>query len=99
MKVVVTENHVTLCVSGNDTRMWAMRPNNVWPCSTLSGKGFTAEFDFNGLLDLSLIPSTTTDDIDGNELSAICCDLLKNRLPSSHPAYPVAVGQFLEKEK
>jgi hypothetical protein len=108
MKVVVTENHVTLRVSGNDTRMWAMRPNNVWPCSTLSGRGFTAEFDSNGLCDLDIQQSNgktdlhislDTFDIDGHELSAMCCDLLKNRLPSSHPAYLVAVDQFLEKEE
>lgn len=98
MKVIMTKDYVTLRVSGNDTRMWAMRPNNEWPCSTLSGKGFTAQFDSNGLLDFNLQESNKEDDIDGHELSAICCDLLKNRLPDSHPAYLVAVGQFLEKE-
>jgi hypothetical protein len=101
MKVIITKNCVTLRVNGNDTRIWAMRPNNVWPCSTLLGRGFTAQFDSNGLLELDLQGSTglnNHEDIDGNEFSAICCDLLKNRLPVSHPAYPVAVGQFLEKE-
>ena len=99
MKVVMYKDHVTLRVSGHDTRMWAMRPNNEWPCSTLSGKGFTASFDSNGLLDFDLQGSDKeSDDIDSHELSAICCDLLKNRLPVSHPAYDITVGQFLEKE-
>ena len=99
MQVIVTKDHVTLSVSGNDTRMWATRPHNEWPCSTLSGRGFTAEFDFNGLLDLDMQESNNEeDDVDNHELTAICCDLLKNRLPVSHPAYPVTVGQFLEKE-
>ena len=103
MKVVVTKDHVTIHVSKNDTRMWAMRPNNAWPLSTLSGRGFTAEFDSNGLCDFDFQESLEfahkeADDVDSHELSAICCDLLKNRLPDSHPAYPVAIGQFLEKE-
>ena len=97
MKVIITRDNVTLDVDGNDTRMWAMRPNNGWPCSTLSGKGFTAEFDSNGLYDFDLKESDkNVDEIDSHELSAICCDLLKNRLPPSHRAYPVAVGQFLK---
>ena len=98
MKVVITKDHVTLRVSEHDTRIWVMQPP-VWPCSTLLGKGFTAAFDSNGLLDFDLQGSNKeSDDIDGHELSAMCCDLLKNRLPVSHPAYDITVGQFLEKE-
>jgi hypothetical protein len=97
MKVIITKDNVTLNVSGNDTRMWAMRPHNEWPCSTLSGRGFTAEFDSNGLCDLELKgTSKNAADIDGHELSAICCDLLKNRIPKTHSTYDVVVGQFLE---
>lgn len=96
MKVIVSRDCVILSVSGNDTRMWAMRPNNGWPCSTLSGKGFTAQFDSNGLCDFDLKESDkNVDAIDSHELSAICCDLLKNRISESHPTYDVAVGQFL----
>jgi hypothetical protein len=97
MKVIVSKYSVTLHASGNDTRMWALHPSHRWPCSTLSGKGFTAEFDSDGLCDFSLKEGIKKDidSIDGHELSAICCDLLKNRLPKSHPAYFVAVGQFL----
>lgn len=100
MKIFVTKDHVTIHVSENDTRMWAMRPNNEWPLSTLSGRRFTAEFDSNGLCDFDLSESGVqeTDNVDGHELSAICCDLLKNRLPDSHSVYYVAVGQFIEKE-
>jgi hypothetical protein len=97
MKIIVSKDYVTLHVSGNDTLMWAMRPNNEWPCSTLAGNGFTAEFDSNGLCDFDLKGTNkNVDEIDGHELSAICCDLLKNRLPKTHSAYDVAVGQFLK---
>ena len=97
MKISISKDYVTLEVSGNDTRMWAMRPNNEWPCSTLSGNGFTVEFDSNGLCDFDLKGTDrNAADVDSHELSAICCDLLKNRLPPSHRAYPVAVGQFLK---
>mgnify|MGYP004452022065 CR=1 FL=1 len=97
MKIIITRDSVTLDVSRNDTRMWAMRPNNGWPCSTLSGKGFTAEFDSDGLCDFDLKGTDgSAADVDSHELSAICCDLLKNRLPPSHHVYPVAVGQFLK---
>ena len=96
MRIIVAKNHVTLHISGDDTRMWAMRPHHAWPGSTLSGLGFMAQFDSNGLCDFDL-KGTNTDFVEVNqaELSAICCDLLKNRLPKSHPEYPVAVDQFL----
>jgi hypothetical protein len=96
MKVIITKDCVALHVSGNDTRIWAMRPDCKWPCSTVLGVGFIARFDSNGLYDFELKGiNKNADDIDGHELSAICCDLLKNRLPKSHPAYSVTVDQFL----
>ena len=97
MKVIIGRDCVTLHASSNDTSMCAMQPGCEWPCSTLSGRGFTAQFDSDGLCDFDLSESDKeTDNVNKHELSAICCDLLKNRLPKSHPAYPVAVEQFLQ---
>jgi hypothetical protein len=100
MEVIVGKDCVSLHVSGNDTRMWAMQPGCGWPCSTLSGRGFTAQFDSDGLCDFDIGESDKEDNnyenVDGHELSAICCDLLKNRIPESHPTYDVTVGQFLK---
>lgn len=96
MRLQDSGNAVTLWVSARDTYDWAHRIGAAWPCSTLSGKRFVATFDTNGLLDLTVngrYPSESLD-IDGNELSAICSDLLRDRIPKDHSVYFVAVGQF-----
>lgn len=93
MRIIVTRDCVILKASEHDTLTWATRPGDAWPCSTLSGLGFTAEYDSNGLLDFNLSkPGADTSCIDGQELSAICCDLLKDEIDKSHPAYEVIVG-------
>lgn len=96
MRVKDDGNAVTLWASRWDTEEWATRPGAAWPCSTLRGHRFCATFDSNGLLDLTVdgrYPSEHAD-IDGHELSAICADLLADRIPEDHPVHFVAVGQF-----
>ena len=103
MRVKIDPNNVTLWASANDTSAWAARPGAHWPASTLAGRNFRADFDANGLYDLT-VDGASFDaegvyphgDVDGHELSIICSDLLATRLPTDHPAYPVAVGQFKE---
>jgi len=94
MRVEITENFVTLYASQGDVYDWL---SVGWPCSTLQGNRFTAAFDSTGLVDFTLNGrySDESDEIDGTELSACCADLLRDRLPKDHPAYFVAVGQFL----
>lgn len=94
MKTRITAHTVTLWASENDTWDWATRIHNSWPCSALSGNRFKAEFDFNGLLDFTLNGKYGDDNVSGNELSAICADLLTDVLPVDHPAYFVTVAQF-----
>ena len=97
MRIQDSGNAVTLWASANDTYDWAHRINAAWPCSTLSGKRFVATFDDNGLLDLTVNgrhPWEHCLEIDGSELSAICADLLREKITKDHPVYFVAVGQF-----
>ena len=101
MQVDISQYGVTLKLSRQDTMMWATRPGKSWPCSTLAGHRFVACFDTNGLWEFTLDGKDNgkeNESIDGHELSACCCDWLKNRLPKTHPCYDVVVGQFLEKE-
>ena len=73
-----------------------MRPGSAWLCSSLCNHRFCAGFDTNGLVDLTVDGRTPTEHIDGNELSAICSDLLRDKLSTDHPVYFVTVGQFQE---
>src|ERR1700722_7529464 len=54
MQVKVYETGVRIWLSANDTYRWATRPGSAWPCSELSGKRLFAEFDRNGLCDMSI---------------------------------------------
>jgi hypothetical protein len=99
MRVRIREHEITLSASADDTFQWAHRPLRRWPCSALSGHRFVATFDRNGLCDLTLDGRHDGGpEVMADELSAICADLLRERLPQDHPAWPVAVGQFLELE-
>lgn len=95
MRTAIDQHGVTLWASARDTYAWAHRPGESWPCSQLSGRRVVACFDRNGLCDLSIDGGRGDQDVDGNELSALCADMLAARLPKDHPAYFVAVGQFL----
>ena len=93
MKTQISESSVTLWLSRDDTYTWATRPGESWPCSTLRNSRLVACFDSNGLCDLS-VDGKYLVDVDADELSAICADYLRDKLPESHPAYFVTVGQF-----
>lgn len=42
---------VKLWLTAEDTRRWANRPGNVWPCSYLAGKTLFVEFCDGDLVD------------------------------------------------
>ena len=94
MRIKDNGDAVTLWASATDTYDWAHRADASWPCSTLSGHRFCATFDSNGLLELTVDGGTFTPEFDGHEFSAICSDLLEDRLPVDHTVYCVTVGQF-----
>ena len=97
MRKHVTDTGVTLWLSANDTYDWAHRPGNAWPCSTLSHKRLMAQFDSNGLLDLT-VNGKDAQDIDGHEFNAITSDYLAPLLTTTHPCWYVCVGQFTQAE-
>ena len=94
--VKIHSNSVQIWASADDTYDWAHKTGAAWPCSTLSGSRFFAEFDSNGLVDLTVDGRIDTGDIDAHELSCICADLLADKLPKDHPCWLVVVGQFQE---
>lgn len=98
MRTLIHDNGFTLWLSANDTYDWAHRVNDSWPCSTLSNHRLTASFDSNGLYDLTIDGKCLSGEgyceVDAHELSAIVADLMKKKLPTTHPCYDVAVGQF-----
>jgi hypothetical protein len=104
MRVVTTGSTIRIWASADDTHLWANRPGSRWPCSTLAGHRFFAEFDSNGLLDLTVDgrDADAAPEVDGHELSCCCADLIGAALRGvkageDHPAWFVAVGQFEEK--
>ncbi len=99
MKVSIESDRVTLWASASHTYEWAHRPFKRWPCSALSGHRFVATFDRNGLCDLTIDGRHNGGpEVMADELSAICADLLREKLPEDHPAWSVAVDQFLDTE-
>lgn len=94
MRTAIHSDSFTVWLSAQDTYDWAGKPMASWPCSTLANKRLVASFDTNGLYDLSVNGRDTSEDTDGNELSAMVSDFMANKLPKDHPCYFVAVGQF-----
>jgi hypothetical protein len=92
MRICINPSSVKLWLSSNDTYEWAHRDGHAWPGSSLIGRRLFAEFDSNGLCDLTI--DGKSGDCDVNELNAITSDFLKSKLPTTHPAYLIAVGQF-----
>jgi hypothetical protein len=88
---------VVVSLSANDTREWARRPDAMWPCSFLSGRRMTAEFEAGGLVGLRVDGGRGDQDCPSDELNAIASDFLRENLPPDHPCWFVVVGQF-EKE-
>lgn len=93
MRILINPTTVHLWLSAEDTRKWANRVGSAWPCSQLSGHRLHAEFDTNGLCDLS-IDGKTGGDCDANEFNAVTSDYLRAKLPADHPVYFISVGQF-----
>lgn len=81
----------TLWISAPETRNWARN----WPCSTLVGRRIRVDFDRTGMVDLRVNGRYPSGSVDAWELSAIVADYSARRLSEDHPAYYVAVGQFL----
>lgn len=100
MKTQITESRIKLWLSKQDTWDWAMRPNDIWPGSRLSSHRLFAEFDENGLIDMSIDGhSAVFPDVTTTELNAITSDFLRNKLAKDHPLYHITVGQFDEVTK
>lgn len=95
MKTLIHDNTVTLWLSANDTYNWARKSGAAWPCSDLSGRRLVACFDRNGLCDFSIDGGRGSQEVSSDELSAICADHLTRKLSRKHPAWFVAVRQFL----
>lgn len=94
MQTKIHESSVAIWLSANDTYQWAHRPGSSWPCSQLSGHRVFAAFDSNGLYDMAIDGKSR--DCDASEFNACLSDHLRRKLPPSHPAYFVAIGQFRE---
>lgn len=92
MRIKIHDTSVVLWASARDTYDWAHKTGAAWPCSTLSNHRFCAVFDDNGLMDFTLDGNDF--DVDSRELSAICADLVGQKLPKEHPCWFVVVGQF-----
>ena len=95
MRVTVTDRHIKLWISANETYAWARRPGESWPCSQLAGKRVYAEFDSNGLCDMSI--NGRLKDCDASEFNALTSDMLRDsgKVPKDHPCYYFAVGQHI----
>jgi len=97
---VVTITEYGVCVTATQDLLyaWSHRPGAAWPCSTLDDcDEVAAWFDSNGLCDLLTVVGGKQDEVDiaGDELSAWTSDVLRDVLPREHPAWNVAVGQFI----
>ena len=91
MKFTDHGNGFSLRLSAQETTEWARR----WPCSTLRGRRVLVGFDRSGLLDFLLDGGKGVQDADGHEVSAIVAHFVGPKLDKGHPAYFVAVGQFV----
>jgi hypothetical protein len=85
-------NRVTIWLSADDTYEWAHRTGAAWPGSTLSGHRVRADYDTNGLWQLTV--DGYSKNVDAHELNAIVSDFAAERLSPDHPCWTVMVGQF-----
>jgi len=75
------ERTVKLWASATDTYAWAHRTGEGWPCSTLSGRRFFAEFQDGNLVDFSLNGGRGPQDCDAHELNAFVEDAFGTSRP------------------
>ena len=95
MRVDIGTETVSLRLTADDTREWSRRPRASWPCSFLAGKRLLAIFDGGGLCDLAINNGRGNQDCPADEFNAITSDFLRaGKLPTEHPAWFAAVGQF-----
>lgn len=86
MWIMRTGSGYKLCLNTVETFEWATRPNDAWPCSTLSGKRLFVEVDSNGLCDIA-INGEHSAACDGTELDAIVSDHLPADLRHLWPTW------------
>lgn len=90
MRTTIHDNSVAVWLSASETSDWCA----AWPCSGFRGKRLFASFSRTGLDDYT-VDGRDGVDVDGDAFSACIADHLKRKLPESHPAYGVAVGDYL----
>lgn len=83
MRLTLSDKGFSVWVSANETYNWAHRPGKSWSCSTLSNHRFFAQFNSNGLCDLTIDGKDDTS-IDPHEFGCIMEDLVYPRLPDGH---------------
>jgi len=83
-KTIVILYHLSL--SADETYEWAHRPNNVWPCSQLSGHRLWVAVDQSGLHDMT-IDGKYGVDIDSDELCACVADHLPDDCKNLWPCW------------
>ena len=94
MRTRIDTNSFTIWLSAHDTYSWAHRSGSSWPCSESSDKRCRADFDENGLVDLTVNGREASAELSAWELNAIVSDYAREVLPSSHPVWDVVIGQF-----
>jgi len=94
MRTKITDSYIILWLSRRDTYSWAHKSGAWWPCSQLADKSLRAEFDSNGLVDISVNNGRKKQDIGGQEFNAITSDFLRTKLPKNHALHFITVGQF-----
>lgn len=89
MRIKRHDNSYVMWLSADDTYKWAHRPNNRWPCSTMSGKRFVICVNSNGLYDLTMNGKSINNniDIDGTELDACVSSHLPRTLRHLWPTW------------
>ncbi len=94
MRIKIDKSGFALWLSATDTYNWAHKPGALWPCSTINGRRVALFVDMMGLVEFT-VNGRDNVDIDGTELSAMMADFVRDVLPSDHPAYAIAVEQFV----
>ena len=95
-RVIVGQSSVSLWVSRRETRAWARKEGEAWPCSVTADNSLHVEYDSNGSTEKRLNSGKKKRDIPTHELNAIAFDFLKGRVPIDHPCWYVIIGQFIQ---
>ncbi len=90
MRIKIDTGGFALWLSARETNEWRRRPGAVWPCSTIDGRRVALFVDMTGLVEFT-VNGRDGVNIDGDELSAMMADFVRDVLPKDHPAYEIAV--------